>query len=187
MNAIIDFLANRVSIPRLQEPAPSAEELDSLFAASLRVPDHLQLRPWRFLQIRDEGLNALGQLFADAEKHNKPEASDEALLQKASKALRAPLIIIGICSHQAHDKVPELEQQISTGCVLHNLGLGLRSMGYASVWRTGGFAFDPFIMKGLGLTENESIAGYLYVGTAASEEKALKPIEVKDHLQTWPG
>lgn len=47
----LDVLLNRVSVARLTEPAPTAEQLETLFAAALRAPDHKQLRPWRFLTI----------------------------------------------------------------------------------------------------------------------------------------
>jgi len=185
MNTFIQTLASRISYPKLVEPAPNREALKELFTASLRVPDHLQLRPWRFLVIEGEKRKKLGCLFSEAEKLKKPESSDEELEKVASKALRAPLIIVGVCSYQENPKVPEIEQQLSTGCVLHNLGLGLRSLGFASIWRTGSYAFDKHIKEGLGLKANESIIGYLYVGTADGKEKTVKSIELEQHLQYW--
>ena len=47
----LDALLNRVSVPRLLEPAPTAEQREVLFAAAMRAPDHGQLRPWRFLTV----------------------------------------------------------------------------------------------------------------------------------------
>src|SRR5690606_11195369 len=106
----------------------------------LNVPDHMLLRPWRSLRIEGDARKALGQLFAEAEAKRNPAASQEDLDKKAAKALRAPLVLVAICSAKPHAKVPEWEQLMSTGCVLHNLGLGLRSLGFASIWRTGSFA-----------------------------------------------
>jgi nitroreductase len=186
MNAIIDLIQQRSSFSKLEEPAPNEETLQQLFESALNVPDHLHLRPWRFLSIRDNDRYALGEVFANAVKVNNPNASKEQLDKKASKTLRAPLIIVGICSYIEHEKVPEIEQQLSTGCVLHNLGLALYSLNFASIWRTGSFAFDKTVHQELGLQAHESIAGFLYVGTAAREAKTRQPFKVSDYLENWP-
>jgi len=39
----LDLLLNRVSVTRLCDPAPDAAQLDLLFRAALRAPDHAQL------------------------------------------------------------------------------------------------------------------------------------------------
>lgn len=186
MNSLIESIASRVSCPKLVEPAPDSDVINELFEACLRVPDHLQLRPWRFLIIDDDKRKHLGLLFAEAERLKKPDSTEEELASVSAKALRAPMIIVGICNYQSNPKVPELEQQISTACVLHNLGLALRSLGFASIWRTGSYAFDTHIKNGLGLKNQESIVGYLYVGTSEGREKTQKPIELEKHLQYWP-
>lgn len=186
MNSLIEYIGSRVSCPKLVEPAPGPDVINELFEACLRVPDHLQLRPWRFLLIEGEKRKQLGLLFAEAERLKKPDCTEEELVSVSAKALRAPMIIVGICNYQSNPKVPELEQQISTACVLHNLGLALRSLGFASIWRTGSYAFDTHIKKGLGLKNQESIIGYLYIGTPEGKEKTQKTIELEKFLQQWP-
>lgn len=185
MNDFINILSSRVSFSQLKAPAPDQSELKQIFQSCLNVPDHLQLRPWRFLSISGEARNKLGNLFMQAEKLQNKDCSPAQLEKLSTKALRAPLIIVAICSTQNNDKVPELEQQLSTGCVIHNLGLALFSLGYGSVWRTGKMAFDPFIKQSLGLKDQESIVGYLYVGTPAAEAKSRKALWVEDYLQDW--
>ena len=186
MNPLIDLIQQRNSFPRLLEPAPDQNTLLRLFEASLNVPDHLHMRPWRFLSIRGDDRVKLGKVFAEVEQANKPNSSQEELSKKESKALRAPLIVIGICSYTEHEKVPEIEQQLSTGCVLHNLGLALYSLNFASVWRTGSFAFDKRIHEALDLKNNESIMGFLYIGTANNQPKAQRALNVNDYLTSWP-
>ncbi|HCN46567.1 MAG TPA: nitroreductase, partial [Pseudomonas sp.] len=56
----LDALLNRVSVPRLTEPAPNAAQREGLFQAALRAPDHGQLRPWRFITVEGDGRNRLG-------------------------------------------------------------------------------------------------------------------------------
>ena len=36
----LDLLLNRVSVTRLVEPAPTAAQLELMFRAALRAPDH---------------------------------------------------------------------------------------------------------------------------------------------------
>jgi len=187
MNPIINAISSRSSYSKLGLPAPSTALVSKLIENSLRVPDHALLRPWRFLIIEKDGLTNLGKVFADVHQLKNPDANKETLEKIASKAQRAPMIVIGICQYKAHDKVPEIEQQLSTGCVLHNLGLSLTSLGYASVWRTGSFANDPTIHTKLGLTKTESLIGYLYIGTAEGKEKTRKALEIDQHIQIWSG
>lgn len=182
----IETLGSRSSCAKLTAPAPEPTVLTRIFAAAVKVPDHMHLRPWRFLTIQGDARMALGELFSQAERTKNPTASQDELDKKAAKALRAPLIIVGICSYQQHDKVPLIEQQLSTGCVMHNIGLALHSLNFASIWRTGSFAFDAHINKALGLADNESIVGYLYVGSHEGKTKVVKPIEVGDYFQAWP-
>ena len=53
----LDVLLNRVSVPRLVEPAPDAAQREILFSAALRAPDHGQLRPYRFLTVEGDARN----------------------------------------------------------------------------------------------------------------------------------
>ena len=89
----LDALLNRVSVPRLTEPAPNEAQREALFQAALRAPDHGQLRPWRFLTIEGQGRDKLGQLFAEAVQH-KGDASQAAL----DKARAMPLTFTSLDS-----------------------------------------------------------------------------------------
>ena len=62
----LDALLNRVSVPRLLDPAPTQEQRDLLFAAAMRAPDHGQLRPWRFLTVEGCAREQMGTLLAEA-------------------------------------------------------------------------------------------------------------------------
>lgn len=111
----LDALLNRVSVPRLTEPAPNAAQREALFQAALRAPDHGQLRPWRFLTIEGQGREKLGELFAEAVQ-NKGDASQAALDKARAMPLRAPLLIVVIAKLQDHFKVPKSEQRLAAGC-----------------------------------------------------------------------
>ena len=63
MSDILDFLQNRNSSPRLEEPAPSPEDLQAIFKAAMRTPDHAWLHPWRFITISGSRREAFGQVL----------------------------------------------------------------------------------------------------------------------------
>ena len=56
-------LNTRVSVARLTEPGPSADQVRQLLAAAIRAPDHGMLRPWRFLVLEGEERERLGDIM----------------------------------------------------------------------------------------------------------------------------
>ena len=56
----LTLLTNRASQPLLTEPAPDAAAMATLLAAAARAPDHARLRPWRFICVRGDARNRLG-------------------------------------------------------------------------------------------------------------------------------
>ena len=182
----IEIMGQRRSFPRLEEPAPDKELLDNIFLSSLRVPDHMHLRPWRFLIIGGDDRNYLGDLFVKDCLQKDPNAGEEACESARKKAFRAPLIVVGIAHYTDHPKVPEIEQALATGCVLNNIGLAIYSCGYGSVWRTGPYAVSSSVSEGLGLNSNEEILGFLYIGTPMKADRPMKAIKKDDFFKYWP-
>ena len=64
----IKTLLSRRSNSQLIEPIPSAEEMELVYQAAFRAPDHAWLRPWRFIEIIGEGRNKLGEAFLNSSK-----------------------------------------------------------------------------------------------------------------------
>ncbi|MBS3805360.1 MAG: nitroreductase [Oleiphilaceae bacterium] len=186
MTAIIDAILNRASESRLTTPAPDPELLDRVFSCAARAPDHALLRPWRYLVIEGGGLDALGELFASAaDDPAEPLAGDKDKLRRMP--LRAPMIIVGICSPKLHPKVPEIEQVMSSAVGLGYIALALESAGFGAMWRTGAVAYHPVIRQGLGLNDCERISGFLYVGSVESPKPAVPRPAPDDFVARWPG
>lgn len=184
MSDIINSILNRASEPKLAAPAPDAAVLDEAFACAARAPDHALLRPWRYLVIEGEGLDALATVFEGAASPNDPTAPKLEKLRKMPH--RAPMIIVGITCHKNHPKVPAIEESLSTGCGMAFVLLALEARGYSGMWRTGPVAYHPAVAEGLGLAENETIAGFLYVGTPVINKPTISPAEAKDFVARWP-
>tara|TARA_R110001592_G_scaffold83774_1_gene248089 strand:- start:6719 stop:7318 length:600 start_codon:yes stop_codon:yes gene_type:complete len=195
--ALVELLCQRVSSPRLIEPAPNKQELELVFKSALRAPDHMLLRPWRYLMIEGEARNKLGELFLSAAlrssedqitqaKENTVEEITEFKADKLkSMPMRAPMIIVAISSLVDHPKVPHQEQLLSCGVGVGYMLVALQSLGYGGIWRTGDMAFNKYVFEGLGLKSNESIVGFLYLGTPVGEPKPLPGINSEDYFQPW--
>lgn len=187
MNAL-ELLLNRSSTPRLQAPAPSSEQLETMFRSALRAPDHGQLRPWRFQVIEGQGLDALGEVYARALLQQNPQASQEQLKRMRSMPLRAPMIIVVIaCIRDDNAKIPRHEQLIAAGCAAHGLLLAAQSLGLGAFWRSGDMAHDALVMQQLGLQDNEQVIGFVYTGTPVHERKPVSArLEPADFVRRWP-
>ncbi len=181
----LDALHSRISAPRLSDPAPDQSILENIYKAAFRAADHGLLRPWRFLVIRGESRNKLGELFLQANLEQNPEISVEKQDSIRNKPLRAPLILVSISSLKDHPKVPEFEQDLSAAAASQNMLVAAHAQGVGAMWRTGSMAYHQTVMKGLGLTEDEKIIGFLYLGTINGPLKTLREPNIDDFFQEW--
>ncbi len=183
----LDLLLNRVSVTRLTDPAPSAAQLDLLFRAALRAPDHGQLRPWRFLTIQGDARERLGRLMAESLRVRQPDAADEAVHKARKMPLRAPLVVVVVASVLPHPKVPDSEQVLAVACAAHGLLLAAHAQGLGAVWRTGEFSYDPYLAKALGLGGNEQLLGFIYLGTPEGNLRTPPELDPQNFVSQWTG
>lgn len=181
----LDALLNRVSAPRLLDPAPTAEQREVLFAAALRAPDHGQLRPYRFLTIEGDARNQLGEILAQAVQAQAGDVTQAALDKARAMPLRAPLVVVVVARLQEHFKVPKSEQLITAGCAAHAIELAAYAQGIGAVWRTGELSYAPLVAEGLGLTEGEEVVAFLYLGTPQNELRTAPKVEIAEFVQAW--
>ena len=162
----LNLLHKRVSAPVLLEPAPTKAQLEMIFRAAIRSPDHGAISPWRCLVIEGDARHKLGELFIKAMTVKEGVLTEEKRLKLAKMPLRAPTILVVVGSPQAHPKVPESEQLLTAGCVAHSVLLAAYAQGLGAIWRTGELAFDETVKCELGLSSDEHITGFIYLGTA---------------------
>ncbi|WP_286237461.1 nitroreductase family protein [Neptuniibacter halophilus] len=181
----LDLLHNRVSCPVLSEPGPTEEQLEAMFQAALRAPDHGAIRPWRFLTIAGEQRHKLGELFLQAALQDDPDLAPERREKILNMPLRAPTLIVVIAAVREHPKVPLLEQEVSAGCAAQNIILAAHAQGVGAMWRTGDMAYHSQVRQGLGVADAETIIGYIYLGTAAKMRRAPQH-DLSDYVASWP-
>ncbi|MDT8399636.1 MAG: nitroreductase [Pseudomonadales bacterium] len=175
-------LHNRTSSPRLTEPAPSEAELQLIYQAALRAPDHGLLRPWRFLVVKGDARVKLGDLFV---RCSQPD-SEEKRLKLRDAPLRAPVVIIAVAAIVEHPKVPAIEQMASTAAAVQNMSLAAYALGYGTIWKTGAVAYDEKIKQALGIGTQEEIMAYLYLGSPTLKERPVPVLPTQDFFEDWP-
>ena len=187
---VTEILKTRVSAPWriLGEPGPSDAELREFLEAAMTAPDHGAVRPWRFVVVRGAAREAAGKLFTEALLKRKPDA-DEATIEKDRERMRQVPLMITVAARITHDhpKVPPAEQLVATGLAAQAILLAAQAKGYGGVMLTGDHAYDAHVKQGLGLRETDEIVAFLYIGTAAGEQRPKKRPDPEKFTIEWTG
>jgi len=183
-------LSTRHSIapPFLTGPGPDAAMLAEILAAGASAPDHGRLRPWRFIVIRGDARERLGEVFAGALMKRQPDAPAEALEQERNRPLRAPVVIAVVARvDPQHPKIPEFEQILSTGAAVENILLAAHAQGFGAKWLTGANAYDDHVKAALGLAGNDRLAGFVHLGTVDGKPPQVPHADARDLTVEWQG
>jgi nitroreductase len=179
---MLDRLATRRSAPAqaLATPGPEAGQITDLLTLAARTPDHGKLFPWRFVVLGPVTRAGLAERLADL-------AAQKALPGKATAALAkltaAPVTVL-VVSTAAPGSKPVWEQELSAGAVCMNLEHAANAMGFSSSWITDWYSYDPDALALFGVREDEKVAGFIHIGTAA--EPALERVRPDlSALTTW--
>ena len=166
MTDALPLLTTRRSVKPIEliGPAPSEADIETLLTIASRVPDHGKLAPWRFILFEGDARKQIGATLAEAFKTDRPDATADQIEFERNRFTRAPLVIGVVSRTVPHGKIPEWEQVLSAGAAAMNLLTAAHAMGFAGSWITEWYAYDPRILKALGLSDNERIAGFVHVG-----------------------
>lgn len=172
---VLRFLALRrsASAATLHEPAPSAEELQTLLRIAARVPDHGKLAPWRFVVLRGAGKAAF-VAGLEAIARDRPDGARAG--PKLFKIRIPPLTVAVVSRAQDGGEIPHWEQELSAGAVCTMLVAAAQAMGYGANWITDWYAYDERAKALLGLSAGEQVAGFIHIGTAAeAPQERVRP------------
>ena len=187
MTDIIDFILSRRSVTarNMTEPGPSADELDKILRAGMRVPDHGRRGPWRFIVIKGEARVAFGDVLGEAFKNENPDAFEELVEVERERFQRAPVVIAVTSRVIKEHKIPEWEQTLSSGAACINLLNASHAIGYAAQWLTEWPAYNEDVAAALGLEENERVAGFVYIGTPKEPPTERQRAEYEAVVSEW--
>jgi nitroreductase len=177
---IAEGMRRRRSHPSVTSDAPTKRELLPLIQAAASVADHGSLLPWRLIALRGAARNRLGDAIVEA------TGLDGGAAEKlAAKPLRAPLLIAVVVSPKPSPKVPDWEQEAVASGVAHALSLVLDEAGWGVMWRTGNYTRSAAVRRMHGLSPDERLLGWLYVGGKDKYKSGRRtPIKAKDLLTT---
>lgn len=185
---VLSFLANRRStlVKLMQGPGPNAEQLEEMLQLAVRVPDHRKLSPWRFVIFEGQSRNDIGEHLAERFSQDCPDVDETRVQFERERFTRAPLVV-GIVSSptECPRGTPKWEQELSTGAVCMNMLLAARASGFAAQWLTEWYAFDPYMGTIFGLSENERMAGFIYIGSCDVPLSERARPDLKGLIYNW--
>jgi len=162
----------RLSAPRA-EPAgdgqpPSADDLDSILAVAMTVPDHGSLRPWRFAVCMSAGRDRFATALVEGLHEAKgPDLPDGMVAKMRSKAYAAPCSIVLISSPNTDSNVALWEQVASAACTGYAVVLAATGLGYGAIWKSAGVLDTAPVRSLFALGAEESVLGWVNLGTPA--------------------
>ena len=183
--AALEFLLSRRSRPAktLVAPGPTRDELTPILTAAARSPDHGKLEPWRFMVIEQGAMARLADLAE--ERGRALGKSDEDIVKGRSQFDQGILAVAVIEVQKPSEKIPAVEMTYSAGAVCLALLNAALASGWGANWLSGWASHDAeFARQGLGLTENERIAGFVHIATEGARPPE-RPRPDLDVITEW--
>lgn len=192
--SVFETIKHRRSIGKMTSERPSREQIERLLEAATHAPNHHNTQPWKFIVLAGNARAELGRVMERSlaarigeSMGEKIGEKTEALLNKErNKLLRSPVVIVVVAEPPHQPNVVEIENIEATAAAVENMLLVGEEMGLACMWRTGDAAFDPRVKHWLGLSPNETIVSFLYVGYPAIPHLERQPIPYQEKT-TWLG
>lgn len=182
----LKLLTNRRSSKKLKSPAPDTEQLEQILQAATQVPDHGNMRPFRFTVIQgDTALQRFRRILAQTV--DALNFGAEAL-QKAEKVGNMAPMVIGVTFAPNRDvpkPKPEWEQMLTAGCAAYALQLAATAQGFDNVWITGMWVNSPLLREAFGCADKDKIIGLMMVGTPTEEAHKPKNTDLEAFVSHW--
>lgn len=184
LHVVHDNIHQRQSVGHLVEPSPNAAQLEQAFQAALTAPDHHRLKPTHFIVVQGDQREVFGELMMEAVRDLGEQ--DETQIERVKHhPMRAPLLVLAVTRFQAHPKVPDFEQTLSSGAAVQNFLLSLQAQGFSTMWRSGAVVESKLLKRKLGLEEHDLISGIIYVGTAFKAIPPRAEIDTQPYVTYW--
>lgn len=167
---VLSFLkARRSSLAKVMGgPGPDAQQLADILEISARVPDHRKLTPWRFVTFTGQARTDFGKTIGARFEALNPNMPVDRVIFEAQRFARAPVVVAVISTPKACPRgTPKWEQVLCAGAVCFQMLLAARAMGFSAQWLTEWYAYDQGVKSELGLSGEDEVAGFIYIGTAS--------------------
>lgn len=186
-STFIAALLSRESCWPLVEPGPREAELDLIFDAALRAPDHGRLRPWRFVCIRGTARAELGKVLVELVAAREPDKPRSVHEHRRQRAHAAPVIVALGAAISTDTAIPEIKQLLSAGAAAMNMLNAIHALGYGGFWVTGVDTYDPLLHRALDFEPSDRLLGFLFIGSRQSHELTAERPSRAEHVREWLG
>lgn len=159
----IQTLMTRRSYPRgsLIQPAPNRAEVEQILQAAMTVPDHGNIKPWRFVVIQGQGMKDLeGVLRAMYDGQVEDEVYFNRFIQEI---INTPMMICVYSVLNMEHKVSVLDQQLAGGAACEHILLAAHAMGFGGIWHSQETTEALRVMLKMG--NEDHILGVMSLGT----------------------
>ncbi|WP_100637070.1 nitroreductase family protein [Marinomonas sp. ef1] len=187
----IDALMTRRSYSRgsLLQPAPNRAELAQILQTAMTVPDHGNLKPWRFVVIQGQGMRDLEGLLRsiyDGEVEN-----EEYFQRFIEEIINTPMMICVYSAINQDTSVSVLDQQLAGAAACEHILLAAHAMGFGGIWHSQ--ETDDALRQMLQMGEEDQVLGVISLGTPKRTSLAKRKSFVdytfewnqEDGLQPW--
>jgi nitroreductase len=161
---VFEAIYNRQSIGNVKPDEVPRAVIEKLLSAAVQAPNHHKVRPWRFFVISGESRRKLGEVLVHSLLQRVPEATPGALHKESERLLRAPVVIAVGVDKPIDSRVDEIENVCAAAAAVQNLLLAATALGLAAKWRTGQMAVDLAVKEALGLSPDQHLIAFVYIG-----------------------
>lgn len=187
MSSIIELVKTRRSIfpGSFSDKKISDEVIMDLMMAANQAPSHKKANPWRFKIVSGEGLERLGDFFANTYKRKTSEDKYDLIKQKnlKKKVLKSSHVLIISTQLNPANGLPKWEEIAATSCAVQNLWLACDEYGIGGYWSSPKFYIDE-INDFIQLSEHEICLGFFYLGIPIEGlEFKVDKGDVNDHIE----
>ncbi len=187
MNDPFAGLDSRRSVPsrQLAAPGPGEALLLRMLESAVRVPDHGKRVPFRFLRVAGDARIALGEALVARALERDPGTGEAMIEKDRHRFSHAPLVVAVIARLGPDEKIPASERFSSASCTCFALLQAAQAAGFGAQWLTGWPAYDPVILRLLGLAEDEKMVGFIHIGTPRIEAPERDRPDPRELLSDW--
>ena len=146
------------------------------------APNHGHNEPWQFTVFSGKGLERFAAFQSELYKKNAGDHFNEGKFTKLKEQplMASHIISIGM-KRNPLTRVPEIEDIEAVACAVQNIYLSVSAYGLGGYWTSGGVTYVEEAKAFFGLTENDKLLGFFYIGHVAvpSPSAMRKPLEEK--------
>ncbi len=161
---LFEAINTRYSVKTIKADAVPRDMIEKILDAGNHAPNHYKVRPWRFFVLTGNARNKLGDVMAASQHDRLPDLPQEGLDKTRALPLRAPVIIAIGVDKPVETKVIEMENISAVSAACQNILLAAHALGLGAIWRTGEWARDEKVKEFFGLSVDQHLAGFIYVG-----------------------